>query len=193
MDALIITDTMAINQRAVVEQTVTKERVRLFNFIKKRVADPDEAEDILQDVFFQLWRGYNTIESIEKITAWLFRVARNKITDAYRKKKPDNFSSIKGQNDREGDAPLLLAEMIPDRMNGPEDMYTRELLWDSIEEALEELPVKQRQVFVWHELEDRSFKEMSEQTGDTINTLLSRKRYAVQFLRKKLQELYNEI
>ena len=192
MNALGLSLEMSAQRKVVVEQTVAAERNRLFNFIKKRVSDTNDAEDILQDVFYQLWQGYDTIESIEKVTSWMFRVARNKIIDRYRKLKPDSFSKIEGARGDE-DAPLLLADVIGDSSSSPDDVYTRELIWESIEEVLAELPKNQREVFVWHELEDISFKEMSERTGESINTLLSRKRYAVNYLRKRLQNLYNEI
>ena len=192
MNTLELTPQMALQKRAVVEQTVSRERNRLFNFIKKRVSDTNDAEDILQDVFYQLWQGYHTIESIEKITSWMFRVARNKIIDKYRKQKPDTFSNLEKFNVDE-EAPMLISEMISDDSASPDDVYTRELIWESIETVLIELPEKQREVFVWHELEGLSFKQMSEKTGDSLNTLLSRKRYAVNYLRKRLQNLYNEI
>jgi len=192
MNAITLSPEMSAQRKVVVEQTVVAERNRLFNFIKKRVSDTNDAEDILQDVFYQLWQGYDTIESIEKVTSWMFRVARNKIIDRYRKLKPDSFSKIEGVRGGE-DAPLLLADIIGDTSSSPDDVYTRELIWESIEEVLAELPKNQREVFVWHELEDISFREMSERTGDSINTLLSRKRYAVNYLRKRLQNLYNEI
>ena len=192
MNTLELTPQMALQKRAVVEQTVSRERNRLFNFIKKRVSDTNDAEDILQDVFYQLWQGYHTIESIEKITSWMFRVARNKIIDKYRKQKPDTFSNLEKFNVDE-EAPMLLSEMISDDSASPDDVYTRELIWESIETVLIELPEKQREVFVWHELEGLSFRQMSEKTGDSLNTLLSRKRYAVNYLRKRLQNLYNEI
>ena len=192
MNALGLSLEMSAQRKVVVEQTVADERNRLFNFIKKRVSDTNDAEDILQDVFYQLWQGYDTIESIEKVTSWMFRVARNKIIDRYRKLKPDSFSKIEGARGDE-DVPLLLADVIGDSSSSPDDVYTRELIWESIEEVLAELPKNQREVFVWHELEDISFKEMSQRTGESINTLLSRKRYAVNYLRKRLQNLYNEI
>ena len=192
MNTLELTPQMALQKRAVVEQTVSRERNRLFNFIKKRVSDTSDAEDILQDVFYQLWQGYHTIESIEKITSWMFRVARNKIIDKYRKQKPDAFSKLEKFGVDE-EAPMLLSEMISDDSASPDDVYTRELIWESIETVLIELPEKQREVFVWHELEGLSFRQMSEKTGDSLNTLLSRKRYAVNYLRKRLQNLYNEI
>ena len=122
----------------------------------------------------------------------MFRVARNKIIDKYRKQKPEAFSNLESFNADE-EAPMLLAEMISDDSASPDDVYTRELIWDAIEAVLVELPVKQRDVFVWHELEGLSFREMSEKTGDSLNTLLSRKRYAVNYLRKRLQNLYNEL
>lgn len=192
MNAITLSAEMSAQRKEIVEQVVITERNRLFNFIKKRVSDPGDAEDILQDVFYQLWQGYDTIESLEKITAWMFRVARNKIIDRYRKLKPKSFSEIEHVRSAD-DAPLLLADIIGDKTSSPDDVYTRELIWQSIEEVLEEMPKDQRDVFVWHELEDLSFREMSDNTGASINTLLSRKRYAVTYLRKRLQNLYNEI
>lgn len=183
---------MALQRREVVEKTVARERVRLFNFIKTKVSNPDDAEDILQDVFIQLWQGYQSIESIDKITSWMFRVARNKIVDLYRKKKPDNFSQIESANP-DDEAPMLLSEIISNGGDEPDDLYTRQLIWESIEAVLDDLPENQRQVFVWHEIEGLSFKEMQSITGDSLNTLLSRKRYAVNFLRGRLQKLYKEI
>lgn len=183
---------MVAQRKNMVEQTVNKERNRLFNFIRKRVSNPDDAEDILQDVFYQLWQGFDTIDNLDKITSWMFRVARNKIIDRYRKLKPDSFSEVESARADDA-APMLLSELISEEHATPDDVYTRELIWDSIETVLEELPKDQREVFIWHELEDVSFKEMSVLTGDSINTLLSRKRYAVKYLRKRLQELYNEI
>jgi len=179
-------------QRKVVEETFATERGRLFNFIKTRVADPSDAEDILQDVFFQFWQGYNTIENLERVTSWLFRVARNKIIDRYRKLKPTTFSELEVVHDSE-EPPLLLADILGNNSGTPEDDYYRELIWDSIEKVLAEMPKKQRDVFVWHELEDLSFREMAEKTGESINTLLSRKRYAINFLRQRLKTLYDEI
>lgn len=192
MNTLRLSPAMTADRKVLVEQTVTAERNRLFNFIKKRVSDPGDAEDILQDVFYQLWQGYDTIENVERITSWLFRVARNKIIDRYRKLKPTSFSELESVR-ADDEVPLLLADIIGDTSTSPDDVYTRELIWESIEEVLAEMPKSQREVFVWHELEDISFREMSERTGDSINTLLSRKRYAVNYLRKRLQNLYNEI
>jgi RNA polymerase sigma factor (sigma-70 family) len=192
MTALSLSPEMSAQRKVVVERTVAAERSKLFNFIKKRVSDPGDAEDILQDVFFQLWQGYDTIENVERITSWMFRVARNKIIDRYRKLKPTSFTALESVRSDE-EVPLLLADIIGDPSSSPDDVYTRELIWESVEEVLAELPKSQREVFVWHELEDLSFREMSELTGESINTLLSRKRYAVSYLRKRLQNLYNEI
>jgi len=191
MEALAITPEMS-TQRKIVEDTVALERNRLFNFIKKRVADPSDAEDILQDVFYQFWQGYHTIENLERVTSWLFRVARNKIIDRYRKLKPATFSELEIARD-DDEPPMLLADILGDSSNSPDDLYNKELIWNSIEEVLAEMPANQRDVFVWHELEDLSFREMAERTGESINTLLSRKRYAVNYLRKRLQYLYDEI
>jgi len=183
-------------QHDAIQNTVKKERNRLLSFIKKRVTDKEDAEDILQDVFYQLITGYKQIESLEKITSWLFSVARNKITDRYRKKKADSFSSQRNKpkgNDDSESIPSFLEDMLPDTGNTPEDIYLRTLIWEQFEEALEELPDTQKEVFVLHEIEDKSFKEIAALTGASVNTLLSRKRYAVLYLRKRLQELYNDI
>ena len=192
MEPIAITAEITAQRKLVVEQTVAEERSRLFNFIKKRVSDPGDAEDILQDVFYQFWSGYDTIENIERVTSWLFRVARNKIIDRYRKLKPTSFSDLEAGRESD-EAPLLLANILGDASNSPDDVYQKELIWDSIEAVLAEMPKKQRDVFVWHELEDQSFREMAERTGESINTLLSRKRYAVTYLRERLQNLYDEI
>jgi RNA polymerase sigma factor (sigma-70 family) len=192
MDAL--TSSMTKAQLESIEDTVKKERRRLFNFIRQRVPDKEDAEDILQDVFFQFLSAYKQIESLEKTTSWLFRVARNKIIDKYRKKKPDSFSNYtSATTGNSEDGPIMLEDILPDLSNGPDEVYARSVIWTEIENALEELPLEQKQVFVLNEFEDKSFKEISEMTGVTINTLLSRKRYAVLFLRKRLQDLYDEL
>jgi RNA polymerase sigma factor (sigma-70 family) len=173
-----------------IEQTVKKEKNRLFSFIRKRVASREDAEDILQDVFIQFTERYSMIESIDKVTSWLFTVARNKITDLYRKKKPEPFSYKGSAGDESGTS---FYDLLPDLGNTPEDQYLRSLIMERLEEALEELPAAQREIFIQNEFEDRSFKEISEETGESINTLLSRKRYAVLYLRERLKDLYNEI
>lgn len=176
------------------EQTFLKEKDRLLSFIRNRVSSTEEAEDILQDVFYQFVAGYETIESLDRVTAWLFSVARNKIIDRYRKEsvrpKQADFSWQKGAED---DTPISLQEILPDLGNTPEDAYLKEVLWDAIIEALDDLPSDQREIFILNEMEDRSFREIAEETGVSINTLLSRKRYAILALRKKLQVLYDEL
>jgi RNA polymerase sigma factor (sigma-70 family) len=176
------------------EQTFLKEKARLLSFIRNRVSTSEEAEDILQDVFYQFVAGYETIESLDRVTSWLFSVARNKIIDRYRKEstrpKRADFAGASGSD--EG-TPITLQEILPDLGNTPEDAYLKEVLWDAIMDALDDLPPDQREIFIQNEMEERSFREISEQTGVSINTLLSRKRYAILALRKKLQLLYDEL
>jgi len=165
------------------------ERKRLLGYIKKRIPDHVEAEDILQDVFYQLTVGFRDIKRIESLTAWLYRVADNRITDLFRKKRPVNISySENAKNDEDG--PLSLEEILPSLGTSPEDEEIKDLIWEAIEETLSELPEEQRNVFIANEFEDMSFKEISEKTGVGINTLISRKRYAVLALRERLNELY---
>lgn len=176
------------------EQTFLREKDRLLSFIRNRVSTAEEAEDILQDVFFQFVAGYNTIESLDRVTSWLFSVARNKIIDRYRKEstRPQRRDLL-WQTGMEEESPITLQEILPDLGNTPEDALLRDVIWAAIMEALDELPADQREIFILNEMEDRSFREISEETGVSINTLLSRKRYAILALRKKLQQLYNEL
>jgi RNA polymerase sigma factor (sigma-70 family) len=165
------------------------ERKRLLGYIRRRISDQVEAEDILQDVFYQLTVGFRDIRKIENLTAWLYRVADNRITDLFRKKRPISISySENSKNDDDG--PLSLQEILPSLGSKPEDDELKEMIWETIEETLSELPEEQRNVFVASEFEDMSFKEISERTGTGINTLISRKRYAVLALRERLNELY---
>jgi RNA polymerase sigma factor (sigma-70 family) len=176
------------------EQTFLKEKDRLLSFIRNRVSSVEEAEDILQDVFYQFVAGYDTIESLDRVTSWLFSVARNKIIDRYRRDavrpQKTDFGFHAGMDD---EAPITLQEILPDFGNTPEDALLRETMWDAIMEALDELPVEQREIFILNEIEERSFREISEETGVSINTLLSRKRYAIMALRKRLQKMYDEM
>jgi RNA polymerase sigma factor (sigma-70 family) len=176
------------------EQTFLREKDRLLGFIRNRVSSTEEAEDILQDVFYQFVAGFDTIESLDRVTSWLFSVARNKIIDRYRRDaaRPQRAELVSPAT-ADDDAPLTLQEILPDLGNTPEDSYLREVIWDAIMEALDELPLDQRQIFIQNEMEERSFREISEETGVSINTLLSRKRYAILALRKKLQQLYDEL
>jgi RNA polymerase sigma factor (sigma-70 family) len=160
----------------------------LFDFIRKRVRTEEDAEDILQDVLYQLVASYSVAEPIEKLAAWLFTVARNRITDWYRKKRHLSLT----YDENEELLPLNLDDVLQDPAGTPENVYFRSLIREELEDALQELPVKQREVFVMHEVEGRSFNEIAELTGEPLNTLLSRKRYAVLFLRERLQDLYND-
>jgi len=186
---------MTAAENAYLSEIVKKEQTRLFGFIRRRVSDETDAMDIMQDVFYQLTVGFNDIRSVERITSWLFTVAKNRIVDHFRKKKPATFSSIKINHEKghDQDQPLMLEDILPALTRDPEDEYMRNVIWNAIEEALSELPEEQREVFILNEFEDMSFNEISEQTGVGINTLLSRKRYAVLYLRGKLKELYNQL
>jgi len=183
---------MANANEIVISKTVAAERNRLFNFIRKRVKSTLDAEDILQDVFYQLVRVSEEVNTIEKMSAWLFQVARNRITDLYRKKKSFTFSDMGTTADDE-EGSLQFEDYIPDLTDLPDALLTREMVWEVLEEGLAELPEEQRLVFNLHEFEDVPFKEMAEQLGETVNTLISRKRYAILHLRKKLADLYTEI
>ena len=174
-----------------ISEIVAEQRARLRNFIRRRVPDPLDAEDILQDVFYKLVEANRLLMPIEHATGWLFRVARNRITDLFRKKKPQSFGEISVEG--EGGELLQLEDLLPSPEAGPEAVYVRNLLLEELELALDELPEEQREAFVGHELEGRSFKEMAEETGVNVNTLLSRKRYALLHLRKRLQSLYDEL
>ena len=184
-------DHMALEQDQRISEVVKREGSRLRNFIRRRVADPRDAEDVLQDVFYKLVEANRLLMPIDHLTGWLFRVARNRITDLFRKKKPELFSDA-AIEDEEGEA-LQIEDLLPSPDAGPEALYFRNLLLDELELALEELPDEQREVFVAHELEGRSFKQLAEETGVSVNTLLSRKRYAVLHLRERLQSIYNEL
>ena len=173
-----------------ISEIVAQERSRLRNFVRRRVPDPSDAEDIVQEVFYELAEANRLLMPIEHVTGWLFRVARNRIIDLFRKKKPEAFSdaAIEGEG---GDVPQFEG-LLPSPDAGPEALYFRNVLLDELELALDELPAEQRDVFVAHELEGRSFKEMAAETGVSVNTLLSRKRYAVLHLRERLQSIYDE-
>jgi RNA polymerase sigma factor (sigma-70 family) len=171
-------------------EIIAEQRARLRNFIRRRVPDPRDAEDILQDVFYELVEANRLLMPIEHVTGWLFRVARNRITDLFRKKKPESFSDTAVA--REDDELLQLEDLLPSPDAGPEALYAQNVLLDELELAVDQLPVEQRKVFVAHELEGRSFKDIAAETGVSINTLLSRKRYAVLHLRERLQRIYDE-
>jgi RNA polymerase sigma factor (sigma-70 family) len=179
-----------VEQDRQISEVVAEQRGRLRNFIRRRVPDPSDVEDILQEVFYELVEANRLLMPIGHVTGWLFRVARNRITDLFRKKKPVAFSDV-GVEDEAGEL-LRIEELLPSPEAGPEALYFRNALLDELEIALDELPREQREVFVAHEIEGRSFKELSAETGVNINTLLARKRYAVLHLRERLQSIYDE-
>ena len=181
---------MTLEQDRRISEVVKREQSRLRNFIRRRVPDPLDAEDILQEVFYQLVEANRLLMPIEHVIGWLFRVARNRITDLFRKKKPESFSDAAVATDDE--ELLRLEDLLPSPDAGPDALYARSVLLDELAFALDELPDEQREVFVGHELEGRSFKEMAAESGVSVNTLLSRKRYAVLHLRERLQSIYDE-
>jgi len=184
---------MALDEDQRISDLVKREQSRLRNFIRRRVPDPRDAEDILQDVFYELLEANRLLMPIEHVTGWLFRVARNRITDLFRKKKPESFGdSAVGGREGGDEERLQLEDMLPSPEAGPDALYARNLLLDEVELALEELPEEQREVFVAHEFEGLSFKEIAAQNGVSVNTLLSRKRYAVLHLRERLRKIYEE-
>jgi RNA polymerase sigma factor (sigma-70 family) len=171
--------------------TILRERSKLGHFIRRRVRDPSEAEDILQDVFHEFVQAYRLPAPIEQVSAWLFRVARNRIIDVFRKKRELPLAEATGEPDDDSEYRLDLA--LPSYEAGPEAVYARSVLLDALQAALDELPGNQREVFVAHELEGRSFKELAAESGVSVNTLLARKRYAVLHLRASLQAVYDEL
>ena len=184
------TEAMALEQDRQISDVVERERSRLRGFIRRRVPDPRDAEDVLQDVFYSLVEANRLLMPIEHVTGWLFRVARNRITDLLRKKRPERLSD--GDVEGEDGELLRLEDLLPSPDAGPEAEYARGVLLAALEAAVDELPEEQRAVFVAHELEGRSFKEMAEESGVSVNTLLSRKRYAVLHLRERLRDVYDE-
>jgi RNA polymerase sigma factor (sigma-70 family) len=179
---------MSLEQDQRISDVVMQERSRLRNFIRRRVPDPLDAEDILQEVFYELVEANRLLMPIEHVTGWLFRVARNRIFDLFHKKKPESLSHAAEGNEES----LTLEDLLPSPYAGPEALYARSVLLDEIEDALDELPDEQRDAFVGHEIDGRSFKQMSATSGVSVNTLLSRKRYAVLHLRERLQSIYDE-
>jgi RNA polymerase sigma factor (sigma-70 family) len=177
---------------AAADAAFRSERKRLFDFIRRRVRTEADAEDILADVFYQMVASYSVTEPIEKMTSWLLTVARNKIIDWYRKRKPESFRQREDDSTLPQNLPLNLEDILFDPGQNPDVLYERSMLWTELADALDDLPDEQRDVFVMHELEGKSFKEIAEITGEPVNTLLSRKRYAVLYLREALQELYDD-
>jgi RNA polymerase sigma factor (sigma-70 family) len=190
MKAAASLERMTGDQDERISEVVRREQARLRNFIRRRVSDPGDAEDILQDVFYALVEANRLLMPIEHVTGWLFRVARSRVTDLFRKKRPETLSDTTVA-DEDGER-LGIEDLLPSPDAGPEALYARGVLLEELQLALDELPEEQREVFVAHEWEGRSFKEMAAESGVGVNTLLSRKRYAVLHLRERLQGIYDE-
>jgi RNA polymerase sigma factor (sigma-70 family) len=188
--ALKLQGTLAEQDRQIAD-TVRRDRARLRDFIRRRVTDDGDAEEILQEVFYELVETYRLMKPIEQVSAWLFRVARNRITDLFRKRKPVAFSEMPAAVNEEGEA-LRLEDLLPSPDAGPDAVYARSVLVEELDAALEELPAEQREAFVAHEIEGRSFRELSVETGLSVNALVLRKHYAVQHLRQRLAAIHNE-
>jgi RNA polymerase sigma factor (sigma-70 family) len=182
---------MAIDRDNRISEAFERENARLRNFIRKRVADAGDAEDILQEAFYELAETFSLVRPVEHIGAWLFQVARNRITDLYRKKKPDASTNDVVATAEDGSL-VELEDLLPSPDAGPDAEFARGVLMEELDDALDELPEEQRDVFIAHEVEGRSFKDLSAETGIGVNTLISRKHYAVLHLRRRLQDIYNE-
>jgi RNA polymerase sigma factor (sigma-70 family) len=191
MEEVLTTDGVTADQNRRISETIAREQARLRQFIRRRVADDSDAEDIFQEVFYELVDAYRLMKPVEQVGAWLFRVARNRIIDLFRSKRPAVLGNDFVLPAEDGEAHQW-EDLLPSPDEGPEAAYARGVLLEELDAALEELPEEQRDVFVAHEIDGRSFKELSEATGIGVNTLLSRKRYAVLQLRRRLQAIYNE-
>jgi len=191
MSKALSTNWMTGEQDQRISEAFGLERARLRNFIRRRVPDENDVEDILQDAFYELVEAYRMMKPVEQVSAWLFRVVRNRITDLFRKKRPEAMADAPA-NSRDDGEKLLLEDLLPSPDAGPEEVYARNVLLEELDAALDELPEEQREVFIAHELEGYSFKELAAATGVTVNTLLSRKHYAVLHLRRRLQAIHDE-
>ena len=191
MSKTLSLDGMAREQDERIAEAIRLERARLKNFIRRRVPDERDAEDILQDVLYELVEAYRMMKPIERVGAWLYRVARNRIADLFRKKRPEPAVHDPAAISEEGEL-LVLEELLPSAQAGPEAAYARGVLAEELDAALDELPEEQRQAFVAHEIEGRSFKELAQETGLSVNTLVLRKHYAVVHLRKRLEAIYDD-
>ena len=184
---------MTAAERTNIEDWIRNEQDRLLGFIRKRVDDEEDVRDILQDVYLRLSSGFDDIRAAGSLTSWIFAVARNRITDHYRKKQTESLDQAVVRPGDEGEEPLMLADILPSLGRSPEDESMREVIWEAIQLVLDGLPEKQRDVFLLNEFEELSFKEIAEITGDGVPTLLSRKRYAVAALREQLEPLYKQL
>lgn len=191
MDAALTKRWAMTEQDDRISEAIAREQPRLRNFIRRRVADREDAEDILQDVFYELVEAYRMMKPVEQVTAWLFRVARNRITDLFRKRGREALRNEPARTNEDGEM-LQLEDLLPSPNAGPDAAYARSVLLEEVGAALDELPDEQREVFIAHELIGYSFKEIAEQTGVSVNTLLSRKHYAVLYLRERLQAIHDE-
>ena len=192
MEEALIIDRRTAEQNRLLSEVIHREQQRLRNFIRKRVADAGDAEDILQDVFYELVETYRLMKPpVEQVGAWLYRVARNRIIDFFRKKRPEPVGNGPADGPDDEDI-VLLEDLLPSPDAGPDAAYARSVLMEELNAAIEELPEEQRDVFIAHEIDGRSFKELADETGLSVNTLLSRKRYAVLHLRRRLQAIYDE-
>ncbi|MDQ2843287.1 MAG: sigma-70 family RNA polymerase sigma factor [Acidobacteriota bacterium] len=191
MEEVLITDGVTTDQNRRISETIAREQSRLRQFIHKNVPDNSDAEDIFQEVFYELVDAYRLLKPVEQAGAWLFRVARNRIIDLFRSKRPSVLGNDSMNTTEDGEAHRW-EDLLPSPDKGPEAAYARSILLEELDAALEDLPEEQRDVFVAHEIEGRSFKELSEATGVSVNTLLARKRYAVLRLRRRLQAIYDE-
>ena len=191
MDAALKRHWAMADQDQRVSEAIDREQSRLRNFIRRRVPDRDDAEDVLQDVFYELVEAYRMVKPVEQVTAWLFRVARNRITDLFRRKNREALRNEPAPISADGEM-LPFEEWLPSPDAGPDAAYARGLLLEELDAALDELPDEQREVFIAHELMGYSFKEIASQSGVSVNTLLSRKHYAVLYLRERLQAIHDE-
>jgi len=190
MESAASQEPMAREQDQWILDVVEREASRLRSFIRRRVADPRDAEDILQEVFYELVEANRLLMPIDHVTGWLFRVARNRIVDLFRKTKTERLSDVPASDDQ--NEQLQIDDLLPSPDAGPEALFARRLLLDELALAIDELPEDQREVFVAHEVDGRSFKEIAARTGVSVNTLLSRKRYAVLHLRRRLERIYDD-
>lgn len=191
MEEVFIGDGITTDQNRRISEAIVREQGRLWQFIRKRVSDDRDAEEIFQEVFYELVAAYRLMKPVEEVGAWLFRVARNRITDLFRRKKPAALGTDSLFANEDGEQHSW-EDLLPSPDAGPEAAYAHRVLLDELDAALDDLPHEQREVFVAHEIEGQSFKELSEATGIGVNTLLSRKRYAVLALRRRLQAIYDE-
>lgn len=191
MSGVLLSEEVAREQDRRIVEAARLQASRLKSFIRRRVPDERDAEDILQDVFYELVEAYRLVKPIEQVGAWLFQVARNRITDLFRKKRPDSLASEPLATDEHGRS-LALEDLLPSPDAGPEAAYARSVLIDELEAALEELPEEQRLAFIAHEIEGRSFKDLARRSGVSVNTLVLRKHRAVAYLRERLEEIYRE-